>query len=252
MKALILGAGRGSRLGDITVKQPKPLAILAGKPLLEWQIGAFKEAGIDDVSLVTGYQKSAFDVYQLPTFTNHHWATSNMVSSLLCADSLLSNNDTIISYGDIVYRPSIVQKLIASPCSLGITYDKSWLDLWNLRFENPLDDAERFQHSDGYLQAIGDKVTDLGDINGQYMGLLKISTKSWQDIKAYLLSLPADELQKKDMTSLLSELLRLGMSITTVAINGGWVEVDNPSDISCYEQQLTQTTNWLHDWREEY
>lgn len=250
MKALILAAGRGSRLGEITVKQPKPLAILAGKSLLEWQIDAFREAGIYDVNLVTGYHKSAFDVYQLPTFTNNHWATSNMVSSLLCADPLLSKNDTIVSYGDIVYRPSIVKKLIATPCSLGITYDKSWLDLWNLRFENPLDDAEQFQHRDGYLQAIGAKVTHLDDINGQYMGLLKISAESWQEIKCYLLTLSSEELQKKDMTSLLSELLSLGLSIATVAINGGWVEVDKPSDITCYEQQLTQTINWPHDWRQ--
>lgn len=250
MKAIILAAGRGSRLGGITAKFPKPLAMLAGKPLIEWQIKALREAGIADVHLVTGYQKSAFDTYQLPTFTNNNWATSNMVSSLLCADPLLSKNDTIVSYGDIVYRPSIVKKLLASPCSLGITYDKSWLDLWMLRFENPLDDAERFQHKDGYLQAIGDKVSDLEQINGQYMGLLKISVHSWQKIKEYLLSLSIDELQKKDMTSLLSELLNLGHSISTVAIDGGWVEVDNPSDIICYEKQLTQTTNWTHDWRE--
>jgi choline kinase len=250
MKAIILAAGRGSRLGEITAKFPKPLAMLAGKPLIEWQIKALREAGIADIHLVTGYQKSAFDTYQLPTFTNNNWATSNMVSSLLCADPLLSKNDTIVSYGDIIYRPSIVKKLLASPCSLGITYDKSWLDLWKLRFENPLDDAERFQHKDGYLQAIGEKVTDLEQINGQYMGLLKISVQSWQKIKGYLLSLPKEELQKKDMTSLLSELLSLGHSISTVAIDGGWVEVDNPSDIICYEKQLSQTTNWIHDWRE--
>jgi choline kinase len=250
MKAIILAAGRGSRLGKITAKRPKPLAILAGKSLIEWQIQALKKAGLDDISLVTGYQKSAFDSYQLLTFTNNNWATSNMVSSLLCADPLLSKSETIVSYGDIVYKPSIVNTLIASPCSLGITYDKSWLDLWKLRFDDPLDDAERFQHKDGYLQAIGDKVTNLEDINGQYMGLIKINVQSWQEIKRYLLSLTPNELQKKDMTSLLSELVNLGHSVTTVAISGGWVEVDNPSDISCYEQQLKSIKNWSHDWRE--
>jgi choline kinase len=250
MKAIILAAGRGSRLGNITAEQPKPMAILAGKPLIEWQISALKEAGIDDVSLVTGYQANAFDSYQLPTFTNNNWATSNMVSSLLCADSLLSENDTIVSYGDIVYRPSIIKKLEESSCTLGITYDRLWLDLWQQRFENPLDDAERFAHQDGYLQAIGDKVSNLADINGQYMGLIKISPQSWRKIRRYLYSLPPNELQAKDMTSLLSELLNLGHSIATIAIDGGWVEVDNPSDISCYEKLLRHTKNWTHDWRE--
>ncbi|CAI8963666.1 hypothetical protein EMIT051CA3_50412 [Pseudomonas chlororaphis] len=45
MKAVILAAGRGSRLKDLTAALPKPLARLAGKPLLEWQLQALENAG---------------------------------------------------------------------------------------------------------------------------------------------------------------------------------------------------------------
>ena len=186
----------------------------------------------------------------MPNYTNAQWATSNMVSSLLCADSLLYQHETIVSYGDIVYRSAIVKKLIADLCPLSITYDRLWLDLWKLRFDDPLDDAERFQHQDHYLQAIGDKVSSLDEIDGQYMGLIKICPQSWQHIKHYLLALPPAELQAKDMTTLLNDILKQGNAVKIVAIEGGWAEVDNPSDISCYEQQLVINKNWSHDWRE--
>lgn len=249
MKAIILAAGRGSRLGNITSTKPKPMAKLVGIPLIEWQLNALKDADIQDVSIVTGYEAEAFNAYHLPTFNNPHWATTNMVSSLLCADKLLSNNDAIVSYGDIVYKPSIVKKLVVESCQLGITFDTKWLDLWKLRFKNPLDDAEQFRHKNGYLQAIGKKVKSLNEIDGQYMGLIKITSESWKEIKRYLINLPASELQAKDMTTLLNDLIIKGHSIKTVAIEGGWVEVDNPSDIACYEQLLLTEEKWSHDWR---
>ncbi|NMH59640.1 phosphocholine cytidylyltransferase family protein [Alteromonas sp. MYP5] len=250
MKAVILVAGRGSRLGEFTANKPKPMTILAGTPLIEWQLQALKQAGIEDIHLVAGYQAEAFNKYQLPTFVNDNWFSSNMVSSLLCADPLLSEHDTIVSYGDIAYHSSIIAKLKASPSGLSITNDKSWLDLWNLRFENPLDDAEEFKCINGHLQAIGKKATNLSEIEGQYMGLLKISAESWREIKTHLLSLPSKELQSKDMTSLLNDLITSGHNIATVDVNGGWVEVDLPSDIICYETQLKLQSDWAHDWRE--
>jgi hypothetical protein len=50
------------------------------------------------------------------------------------------------------------------------------------------------------------------------------------------------------MTSLLRLLLSQDIPIATVAISGGWVEVDNPSDIVLYEQRISES-GWSHDWR---
>lgn len=55
MDAIILAAGRGSRLGNLTREVPKPLTLLAGKSLVEWQINALQVAGIQKINLVTGY-----------------------------------------------------------------------------------------------------------------------------------------------------------------------------------------------------
>ena len=63
-----------------------------------------------------------------------------------------------------------------------------------------------------------------------------------------LAGLSTEQINKLDMTSLLRLLLSQGAPIATVAISGGWVEVDNPSDITLYEQRIAEL-GWSHDWR---
>jgi len=248
MKAIILAAGRGSRLGSITAEQPKPLTSLAGKPLLEWQIEALRSAGVDAIHLVSGYCSEALEPYGDSRLFNPHWATSNMVRSLLRADALLSTEPMLVCYGDIVYRPDIIQSLISSPAPLAMTYDQNWWSLWSARFDDPLSDAESFRQADGHLLSIGEKVRDRQQIEGQYMGLLKFTPGGWQQVRALLDGLVPDQVDKLDMTSLLRRLLEQGTPIAAVPISGGWVEVDNPSDIALYER-LIATPGWSHDWR---
>jgi NDP-sugar pyrophosphorylase family protein len=55
MKAIILSAGIGSRLGNITDKIPKPMLKIRGKPVLEWNIKTCKNAGVEDVFINLHY-----------------------------------------------------------------------------------------------------------------------------------------------------------------------------------------------------
>ena len=151
MKGIILAAGRGSRLNTLTDNKPKPLVNLAGKTLFEWQLAAMAESGINDVTVMTGYLAEQFSFYKTKSIHNFDWAVSNMVRTLLCADDILSSQECIVSYGDIVYHPDIVKELSLAKGDIVISYDKKWLDLWSLRFENPLDDAESFAEQDGVL-----------------------------------------------------------------------------------------------------
>ncbi|ROL73514.1 transferase [Pseudomonas chlororaphis] len=248
MRAVILAAGRGSRLKDLTAEQPKPLTRLAGQPLLEWQLQALASAGVDEVHLVSGYCSEALEGYGSSRLYNPHWASSNMVRSLMRADALLSSAPTLVCYGDIVYRPDIIQDLMRSPADLSITYDLAWWDLWSARFDDPLSDAETFRQAHGQLLGIGESAASRNDIQGQYMGLLKFTPQGWQQVQRLLSGLSDAQIDKLDMTSLLRALLKAGIAIATVAIRGGWVEVDNPSDIALYEQRIAQP-GWSHDWR---
>jgi hypothetical protein len=58
VQAVILAAGRGSRLGDLTRNHPKPFLPLAGVPLLDRLLASLRSAGVETVTVVTGYRAS--------------------------------------------------------------------------------------------------------------------------------------------------------------------------------------------------
>ena len=101
MKAIILAAGRGSRMKELTAENHKCLVELRGKPLLEWQLLALREAGIGEIAIVTGYKRELLSQYGLAEFHNPRWEKTNMVSSLACAERWLQVGPCIVSYSDI-------------------------------------------------------------------------------------------------------------------------------------------------------
>lgn len=56
MRAMILAAGRGQRMGALTATQPKPLLTVAGRSLIQWQLERLKAAGIRDIVINTAYR----------------------------------------------------------------------------------------------------------------------------------------------------------------------------------------------------
>lgn len=249
MKGIILAAGRGSRLNQLTEHQPKPLVLLAGKSLFDWQTQALETAGVNDLTVITGYRGEQFADYDITQIHNPYWATSNIVRSLLAADDLLQQDGCLVSYGDIVYHPDIIRKLLAVSADIAIGYDTAWLALWSQRFIDPLSDAESFYTENHQLLDIGRKVTNISEIAGQYMGLLLFRPAGWRQVKQLLTDYSQQQIDKLDMTTLLSRLLAAGGIIETVATKGQWLEVDDPEDLALYQAKLEQNVVWLHDWR---
>lgn len=236
MKAIILAAGRGSRLGNITNDKPKCLTELFGKSLLEWQIQSLKEAGIDEIAIVRGYKKEKINIKNATYFDNNIWDKTNMVMSLYKADEWLQKYECIVSYSDIMYKSDVIDLLKNNYSDISITYNTNWLKLWEARFENPLSDAESFKINDkGKLLEIGDKVKSIEEIQGQYMGILKFKPIGWKKVKVYLDSLSELERNKLDMTSLLSRLIKMGIEIYTIPSSGIWLEVDSEEDLNLYQ-----------------
>tara|TARA_B110000003_G_C16542839_1_gene493486 strand:- start:277 stop:1026 length:750 start_codon:yes stop_codon:yes gene_type:complete len=246
-RAIILAAGRGSRMGSQTENKPKCLTILNGKSLLEWQLNSLKQAGVDDIELVTGYKSKLLQRYVSRTHLNPEWAKTNMVSSLFCASPF--NGDTIISYSDITYSHEHVLAIKNSKHDIVITADINWLKLWSLRFENPLDDAETFISRKKNLVSIGKKTNDLNEIQAQFMGLLKLSQKGWLTLQNIFQDFPDDQRRKMDMTSLLGHLLEKKVPIFIEFVKGKWCECDTYNDVLIYEKLLEETIDWSHDWR---
>jgi choline kinase len=240
MKAVILAAGRGSRMGALGDVRPKCLVELAGHPLLERQVAALRRGGADAVGIVRGYRADMLDVPGIHGFLNERWSQTNMVMSLACAAPWLRAEPVIVSYADIFYRAALIADLAAAQGDLVITYDRQWRTLWSRRFADPLADAETFRRgASGELLEIGGKTARIDDIEGQYMGLLKFTPESWRAVEALLATLEPAVRDRLDMTSLLRRLLAAGIRIDTCGTDGQWGEADNPGDVELYEQMVS-------------
>ena len=237
MKAVILAAGRGSRMKEKTEALPKCLVELWGKTLLEWQLQALREAGIEDIAIITGYHAEEIRKRQpnVTYFHNENWEHTNMVSTLLEADAWLKADDCIVSYADIVYTSKAVKLLKDSNAEIALTYYTKFLELWKKRFENPLDDIETFRLDGTRLKEIGQKAQSLDEIEGQYMGLLKFTPQGYAKLLEQVEAGLPKPLAKMDMTGLLSHLLSKGLVMEALPYDELWLEVDNQHDLALYE-----------------
>lgn len=236
MKGIILAAGRGSRMGDLTNNLPKCRTLLHGKELIQWQLDAMERAAIKEISIVRGYLAETFD-FDVTYFENERWPHTNMVTSLVTAKEWLEIDTCIISYSDIVYSADAVKRLIDFPGDIVITYDPNWSDLWKMRFDNPLSDAENFQLDGHRVVEIGGRASSVQEIEGQYMGLIKYTPAGWAKVKEYLIRYNQDEIDNIDITKLLQGLIVSGVFINAVAIMDKWFEVDTESDLKIYSSK---------------
>ncbi len=237
MQAVILAAGRGSRVAGLTAEKPKCLIEFCGKSLLDWQLEALRGAGIKKIALVTGYLSEKLDRVDLVKFHNSDWSRTNMVCSLMCAKTWVEQEETIVSYADIIYPPSTVQMIISSRGDIGIPYNTRWKEIWEARFSDPLADAETFKFTkNNFLEEIGNHPKTLEEVMGQYMGLLKFSPGGWKKVFRVLSEFPPEKTRKMDMTTLLRACLQAGIPIFVFPIEGKWYEVDSEEDLKSYQK----------------
>lgn len=236
MKAIILAAGRGSRMKNLTEERPKCLVELRGKALLDWQLEALRAAGITEIAIVTGYKRELLTNRGLVEFHNPRWAETNMVSSLACAQDWLQAEPCIVSYSDIFYSPVAVKSLMDCHASLAVTYDPNWLELWTQRFGDPLLDAETFRlTTERTLAEIGNQPKSVDEVQGQYMGLLRFTPYGWAEVLRIRSGLTSEQCDKMHMTGTLQKVIDAGrVAITAVPYTGEWGEVDSAEDLASY------------------
>lgn len=242
MKAVILAAGRGSRMKNLTEDRPKCLVELRGQCLLDRQLAALRAAGIGEIGIVTGYRRELIAAHVagqgVTEFHNPRWPETNMVSSLEIAQAWLAASPCIVSYSDIFYQPSAVTSLVQSDALLAVTYDPNWLAQWRERFGDPLLDAETFRlHADGTVADIGARPRSVDEVEGQYMGLLRFTPQGWEEFRRIRAALEPAERDRAHMTGTLQAVIRAGrVPVQAVRYDQEWGEIDSADDLAVHER----------------
>lgn len=253
MRAIILAAGEGQRLRPHTADRPKCMVPLLGRPILDRILDTLRAEGVDDITLVTGYRSDALEPYALRTRHNPDYASTNMVHSLFCARDQLFG-DVLISYGDIVYSRKVLSTLMHDEAQLAVAVDRDWRSLWSARMADPLADAETMKlDAQNNILELGKKPASYADIQGQYMGLLRIRAGALSEVCSFYDGLDRNALYDgKDfknmyMTSFVQAVVDDLMPVHAVLVDGEWLEVDTTDDLRVYEERADSLCTWLDD-----
>lgn len=243
MRAIILAAGQGTRLRPLTDDKPKCMVELAGKPLLHHQVNALRGVGINDIVLVGGYRSDQLQADGTQLVLNPDYATTNMVGTLFCAEHLMTHDDDLlIAYGDIVYEQKVLRSLLDCDAPVALSIDREWQRLWESRMDDPLSDAETLKLEDeNRIRELGKKPDSLEEIQGQYIGLIKVRSDFVAVLRDFYHQLnrsahyDGKDFDNMFMTSFIQALIDAGHEVRAAFTDNGWIEVDTVEDLEHYE-----------------
>lgn len=122
MRALILAAGIGQRLGVVSAERPKCLLEFAGRSLLERHMDILADCGIDGVILAVGYQadllQQTIDALDTPldirTRVNPDYTEGSVVSLWTLREELRAGEDVLLMDADVLYDARMIERLCAT------------------------------------------------------------------------------------------------------------------------------------------
>ncbi|MDA1303005.1 MAG: phosphoenolpyruvate mutase [Nitrospirae bacterium] len=238
MAAIVLAASRGDELGELTEDKPKTMIPIQGMPILSHIIDAYNAVGIKNITVVRGYLKEAVALPNLTYVDNDDYATTGELDSLLKAlrSKKGTFQDTIISYGDVLFNQYIPQTLFQEHEDLVMFVDSSWGGKTSYTrlggfAECTEPNSRKVFHSKVYLKQLGKDVPETS-IHGVWMGFLKVSAKGAEQLQDILESMLADPAQRKaGMSQLFQELLRQNYSIRVLYTVGHWLDINSLDDL---------------------
>jgi choline kinase len=171
MKAIILSAGQGSRLGQLTSDRPKCLIDFAGRSLLDRQLDTLAANGIPEAVVVTGFHDELVEAAiarhaggpRVRTIYNPFYKVADNLGSLFVAREELAG-DCLVWNGDTLVSDDLMRRVLANRREgICVTIDRK--DCYDD------DDMKVVTDPDGRLHAIGKRLP-MGNVNAESIGLL--------------------------------------------------------------------------------
>jgi phosphoenolpyruvate phosphomutase len=232
--AVVLAAGRGRGLEAVTVDKPKIMLPIAGKPLLRWLVDSFKKESINDITVVGGYRAEAIDPAGVKLVLNERYAETGELSSLACAAKGLES-DTLIAYGDLLFRSYVLRDLMESDADFAVVVDSS-----------PAGDSNRTVRDFAYcsrgddrgmfgtqvlLQRVASGAGAGEAAHGRWIGMLKVSARGLATLKRVLAIMQArPDFDTLDLPALLNALVADGAVVAVLYVHGHWTGVNDLED----------------------
>lgn len=249
MKGIILAAGIGSRLRPMTNAKPKCLVTSAGKTILQYQLDAYRKAGVKNIAIVVGYEGNAIVDYckhikdiEIEIIENDIYEDTNNMYSLYLARDYLKDSDFILNNADLTIDENIVKLMIEDERKDLIAVDKG---LYN-------EESMKISVKEGanYISDISKKITE-GNSVGCSIDFYKFSMKSGAIFFNEIVKIIEEERNLKDWTEVAMQRLFMSqiLEFQPIDISGlSWVEIDNYEDLASSDSIFSQKEKKILDY----
>ncbi len=241
MQAIILSAGQGTRLSPLTADIPKCALRLGDRAVLEWQIDALRENGVNDIVVVAGYKaekvkkmldgrygKGTIQIVFNPFFE----VADNLASCWMVREKM--EGDFLLINGDTLFEPALAERLLQAPRQ----------PITLARDEKPhYDDDDMKLILDGdQLLSIGKKLP-MDKVHGESIGMIRFLPEGAGLFRQTIDRLMYDPASlQRWYLSVIDEIAAETGAVWTCSIQGmAWAEIDYPLDFKHAEAMVG---NW--------
>ena len=251
MKAVILAAGKGTRMRDLTNEAPKPMLKVHGKPILEHIVEGILAAGVREIFIVTGYRAEVIEGY----FGDGAKWNARMVCGRQVvqdgtgkapevAKDFIGSSPFILTYGDILVKPETYAQMIQRH------HEDNFAGVITVtRGEDVTKGGLNFFDEQFCLKRLVEKPSPAQLEQLLRDGWLKPGAPLWYNAGIYIFQPSLFEftakLQKSprgeyELTDAISAMTAAGQKLAGLEIQGRWVDVRDPEVLARLEGENIQ------------
>lgn len=246
MKAVILAAGKGTRMRELTNEVPKPMLRVQGRPILEHIVTGIRDAGIREFCVITGWRAEVVEGY---FGDGSRWGVRMVYSRQQVQDGtgkapelakpFVGRDDFLLTYGDILVRPETYVRMLERwrsgafggllTVTQGQDVTKGGLNFFDAAFcltrlvEKPSSAQLEVLRTEGWLKP-GDPVW--------YNAGIYVFRPEVFEFTARLQKSPRGEYE---LTDAISAMVASGRKVAGLEIAGRWVDVRDPETLAQLE-----------------
>lgn len=232
-KAVLLAAGRGTRMREMTAGMPKPMLEVRGKPVLQYIVEGLRDAGIGEFLIIVGYRADAVQNFfgdgsrykAVIQYANQivQDGTGRVVE---LAKNFVANDPFILGYGDILVAPENYKRLVDLPNDTEALISVT-------RGEDVSKGGAVFVNDRMELLDLREKPKPGEPTSSWYNAGLYAFRASIFDFTAKLKPSPRGEYE---LTDAICELAQSGRKIKALELSGHWADVRDPETLAKLNQ----------------